>query len=204
MADAKITALPEMGTVAKGDLLAIVDDVMGVPITRKVTLLKFLEVIDGLTAITSGIISTDTLLLLDGGTPKKATIASLWAGRRRYVEFVVFDFTASCATGNGKFYFHVPSELAGLNLEECHAEVITAGTTNTMDIQLHNLTQAADMLSTVITIDTGETGSDEAATPYVINTDEDDLAENDVLRVDVDAVHTTPAKGLILTLGFGL
>ena len=76
---------------------------------------------------------------------------------------------------------------------------MTAGTTNTTDIQLHNLTQTADILSTVITIDSGETGSDTAATPAVINTAEDDLQTNDLIRVDVDAVSTTAAKGLIVT-----
>ena len=32
----------------------------------------------------------------------------------------------------------------------------------------------------------------------------DDVATNDVIRIDVDAVHTTPAKGLIVTLNFRL
>ena len=118
------------------------------------------------------------------------------------VEMVVFDFTTDTATGDGKFYFHVPAALNGMNLVTVHAEVVTAGTANTTDIQIHNVTQAADMLSTVITIDTGETGSDTAATPAVIDTGNDDVATNDVLRVDVDAVSTTAAKGLIITLEF--
>ena len=120
----------------------------------------------------------------------------------RDLEAVVFDFTTACATGDGKFYFTVPQSIGGKNLDAVHARVITAGTTGTMDIQLHNLTQAADMLSTVITIDTGETGSDTAATPAVVDGAEDDVAAYEVIRVDVDAVHTTPAEGLIVTLHF--
>ena len=85
---------------------------------------------------------------------------------------------------------------------EVHAEVITAGTTGTTDIQIANVTQAADMLTTKITIDSGETGSDTAAAAAVIDTANDDVATNDLLRVDVDAVSTTAAKGLIVTLGF--
>ena len=116
------------------------------------------------------------------------------------VQMYVVEAGTATATGDGKFYFHVPASLAGMNIVTVHAEVITAGTTGTTDIQLHNLTAAADILSTKLTIDSGETGSDTAATAAVINTSEDDLTENDVIRVDVDAVSTTPANGLIVTL----
>ena len=120
----------------------------------------------------------------------------------RYLQLTCFDYTTDTATGDGKGYFHIPAGLDGMDLIEVHAQVITAGTTNTTDIQIHNLTQTADMLSTVITIDTGETGSDTAAAAAVIDTAEDDIAENDLIRIDVDAVSTTAAKGLIVTLGF--
>lgn len=120
------------------------------------------------------------------------------------VQMVVFDFATNTATGDGKFYFSVPSSLDGMNLVEVHAEVVTAGTTGTTDIQIHNLTQTADMLSTKLTIDSGETGSDTAATPAVIDATNDDVATNDVIRIDVDAVSTTPAQGLIVTLIFRL
>jgi hypothetical protein len=60
------------------------------------------------------------------------------------------------------------------------------------------------MLSTKLTIDSGETGSDTAATAAVIDTTKDDVATNDLLRIDVDATATTKAKGLIITLGFQL
>ena len=104
--------------------------------------------------------------------------------------------------GDGAYYMHVPPVLDGLNLTYVHARCITAGTTNTLDVQIYNLTQTADMLSTVLTIDSGETGSDTAATPAAIDTGNDDVAVNDVLRVDIDAIHTTAGKGLIVTLGF--
>lgn len=122
----------------------------------------------------------------------------------RYVQAVCFDFTTDTATGDGKFYFHVPAAMDGMNLVEVHAEVITAGTTGTTDIQIHNVDNALDMLSTKLTIDSGETGSDTAAAAAVINTSNDHVNENDVVRIDVDAVSTTAAKGLIVTLGFQL
>jgi|GEM_PF-2024754 len=130
-------------------------------------------------------------------------LAGSYAGTKS-VQAVIFEFGASVQTGDGKFYLHVSSAIAGMNLVAVHAEVITAGTTGTSDIQIANVTQAADMLSTVITIDSAETGSDTAATPAVIDTGNDDVAENDLLRIDVDAVSTTAPLGLIVTLEFRL
>jgi len=121
---------------------------------------------------------------------------------RRGIQMVLFDFTTDVATGDGKFFFHIDPSLDGNDLIDVHAEVITAGTTGTTDIQINNVTQAADMLSTKLTIDSAETGSDTAATPAVIDTANDDVAENDLIRIDVDAISTTAPKGLIITLGF--
>jgi len=120
----------------------------------------------------------------------------------RYFEVVAFDFTIDVAVGDGASYIHVPASYNGMELTEVHALVITAGTTGTTDIQLANVTDAVDMLSTKLTIDSGETGSDTAATPAVINGANAIVATNDVLRVDIDAVSTTAPKGLIVTLGF--
>jgi hypothetical protein len=122
-----------------------------------------------------------------------------FVNNRKSVQMVVTEFSTNTATGDGQFYFHVPKTLAGMNIVAVHAEVITAGTTGTTDIQLHNVTSAADILTTKLTIDSAETGSDTAATPAVISATEDDLTENDLIRVDVDAISTTPAQGLIIT-----
>jgi len=120
----------------------------------------------------------------------------------RYMTMIPISFTASTATGDGQFYAHIPPQMDGYNLTYVHAEVITAGTTGTTDIQIHNVDNALDMLSTKLTIDTTETGSDTAATAAVINTSNDHVNTNDVIRLDIDAVSTTPAKGLLVTLGF--
>ena len=120
------------------------------------------------------------------------------------VEIICFDYTTDTETGDGKGYIHIPTALNGMNLVTVHAEVISAGTTGTTDIQIYNVTDSVDMLSTKITIDSGETGSDTAATAAVIDTANDDVATNDLLRIDVDAVSTTAADGLIVTLEFRL
>lgn len=134
-------------------------------------------------------------------TPQRLSQAAE-ASRKDVQILVVERATAVAVAATGVVDFHISPLLAGMDLVYVHAEVITAGTTGTTDIQVHNVTQAADMLSTGITIDSGETGSDTAATPPVIDTANDDVAENDVLRIDVDAISTTPPQGLIVTLGF--
>lgn len=118
------------------------------------------------------------------------------------IEIYTIDASIDTTTGDGKAYITIPEDLNGWDLTACHARVITAGTTNTTDIQIRNVTDSVDMLSTKLTIDSGETGSDTASTPYVIDTSKDDVATNDLLAIDIDQVSTTPAKGLIVRLRF--
>jgi hypothetical protein len=131
------------------------------------------------------------------------SLAGSYAGTKVF-EVVAFDFTTDMATGDGKAYITIPASAGGMDLVTVHARVITAGTTSTCTIQIANVTQAADMLTTKISIDSAETGSDTAAAAAVIDTANDDVAANDLLRVDVDTIHTTAAKGLIITLEFRL
>jgi hypothetical protein len=122
------------------------------------------------------------------------------------VQILVFDDATDCATGDGAgdVFFRVPSTINGFDLVGVAAQCQTAGTTGTMDVQIHNVTQAADMLTTKLTIDSAETDSSTAATAAVIDTANDDVATGDQIRIDVDAVHTTAAKGLLVELQFRL
>lgn len=132
----------------------------------------------------------------------------------KVVEVTAFDWTTDTATGDGKFYFYVPAALNGMNLISVHAQVITAGTTGTTNVDLARCATVAtgnvcsgtvaDMLSTNLTIDTGEDDSGTAAAAAAIDATNDDVATGQVIRVDVDAVHTTAAKGLIVTMEFKL
>ncbi len=121
----------------------------------------------------------------------------------RYWIGTVIEYVTDATVADGHAYIHIPADLNGYDLVEVHAEVITAGTTGVQTMQIANVTQAVDMLSTLLTIDTGETGSDTAAAPAVIYSDgKEAVATNDVLRIDIDVIHTTAAKGLIFTMGF--
>ena len=108
--------------------------------------------------------------------------------------------------GNGIAAITIPLALNDLYLSgvagTLGAHVYTAGTTGTTDIMLHNLTNAQDMLSTVITIDSGETDSSTAATAPVVNSN-NQVSTADVIRFDIDAVSTgTAANGLEIRMQF--
>jgi len=155
------------------------------------------------TTSVSGISELATTAEIDTGTDTGRTItpdalAGSYAGTKT-VQLHLHP-ALSLTTGDGKVYFVVSDDMAGMNIVRVHARVITAGTTGTTDFQLRNVTQAADILSTKLTIDSTETGSDTAATPAVIDTAEDDLTLNDLIAVDIDAVSTTAPKGLLLTI----
>jgi len=120
------------------------------------------------------------------------------------VQIAVVEPTTDCATGDGKAYLVVPASLNGMNLVGVHGRAITAGTTGTMDVQVRNVTEGVDMLSTKLTWDSTEAGTDTAAAAAVIDTTKDDVATYDLLAIDVDAVQTTKAKGMIITLTFQL
>lgn len=127
----------------------------------------------------------------------------------KVVQMSCVNYTTGTATGDGYGYITIPQKFNGCTLSRVHARVITAGTTGTTDVQLARIRRTTgesfstnDMLSTKLTIDSGEVGSETAETPAVINATYATVATNDVIRIDIDAVSTTAAKGLIITLEF--
>ena len=103
------------------------------------------------------------------------------------------------STGDGKFVFAIPHDLDQAEMVHAAAFVSLAGA---VTVQVRNVTQAADYLTTALTIDSGETTSYTAATPVVI--DDDLLADKgDLIRIDVDAADGT-AEGLGVMLQFAI
>jgi hypothetical protein len=131
------------------------------------------------------------------------------------LQLPIFDWTTDVATGDGKYYVYVDQKLNGMNLVRAHAQVVTAGTTNATTVQIARCAKVtgagdvcsgtvADMLTSLISVDSGENNSTDSASPVDIDESNDDVATGQVLRVDVDAVSTTAPKGLIVTLAFRL
>lgn len=106
---------------------------------------------------------------------------------KRVVGVLVNDSTALTA-GDGKAYFRIPSVMNGWNLVAvaAHMQAGTAAVT----IMFYNVTQAADFLSTALTIDANETDSSTAAVAAVIDTANDDVAVGDWIRLDIDGAGT--------------
>ncbi len=120
---------------------------------------------------------------------------------RKTVEITVLRSDESLTTGDGKAYFVVPADLNGMNLVDADAAVITYSSSGTPTIQIYNLTQTADMLSTRITIDANEYTSYTAEAAAAIDASNDDVATGDILRIDCD-VAGTGTKGLVVILTF--
>ena len=122
---------------------------------------------------------------------------------KRVIQVKVIDDLTTLTTGDGKVIFLVPQELNGYNLVGANAFVTTASSSGTPTIQIRNVTDAVDMLSTRITIDANEYTSYTAAAADVVDATYDDVATGDRLAVDVD-VAGTGAKGLGIILTFQL
>jgi hypothetical protein len=140
----------------------------------------------------------------DSNNPKRGTAQSVAETARVEIVFMPFDLVTDVETGDGAggVFFRVPAWMSGFNITAVAAANGAAGTgTGTTTIQLRNVTQAADILSTPITIDSTETDSSTAAAAAVINASEDDLTTGDLIRVDVDAIPDGDAPvGLIVSI----
>jgi hypothetical protein len=102
--------------------------------------------------------------------------------------------------GDGKFIFAMPEDLDGMVLTSVAGFVTTVSSSGLVTVQVRNITDAVDILSTRVTIDASEFTSYTAATAPVINTANDDLATGDLIAIDVDGVGTG-SKGLGVILG---
>ena len=121
----------------------------------------------------------------------------------RYVQIMAVAKATALTVTDGLAYFHVPAGMDGMDLVEVHAEVFTApvGSTATFEISLNGA--STQMLSTNITIDAGETGSDSAATAAVINASTDDVDTDDLIQINCTQVgSSTAGSGLLVTMGF--
>lgn len=124
------------------------------------------------------------------------------------VSILVFDDSADVvvADGAGDKFWRVPSTFDGMNLVAVAAHVQTAGTTGTTDVQIARTRAGStvDMLSTKLTIDSGEVDTMTAAAAAVINAANDDVATGDRIRIATTAVSTTAPKGLLVEMQFRL
>jgi hypothetical protein len=112
---------------------------------------------------------------------------------------IVFPSDVAVEAGDdaGGWFLVIPEDLDGLRLTHAHAAVYTPG--GALLVQIRNVTQAVDMLTTRISIDAGENTSYTAATQPVIDTANDEVSKGDIIVPDVD---TASGEGLDVILMF--
>lgn len=113
----------------------------------------------------------------------------------------VFADDELVSAGDGYLFFDVDDDLGGAKLTAVYAYVSTVSSSGAVTIQIHNVTGAADMLSTALTIDASEKRSKTAAIAAAIDPAQAAVADGDEIRIDVDGAGTG-AKGLLVTLVF--
>ncbi len=130
-----------------------------------------------------------------------AASGSLVAEGANYIQHDVIiplcDAATACAAGSGSSFI-VRGTLSGATITNIYMDAAYTGTTGTMTVQLRNITRAVDILSTKVQLDSAEPSSDTAATPAVIGNAT--LKFGDIIVPFIAAVHTTPAKGVSITL----
>lgn len=155
---------------------------------------------------TVGKIEIATVAEVDTGTDAtRAVSPDSLAGSNfgeRVVGVMLVTPGTDVATGTDLAFYTIPSSMDGMNLVEVHAEVKTAGTTGVTTFDINK--NGTSMLSTKLTIDSAETGSDTAATAAVIDGTQDDVSTYDVITIDVDGVSTTAPQGAYVTMIYRL
>lgn len=153
--------------------------------------------------------AADTAAKLPAGTNQKLLTADSTQSTglkwqlTKDIELKVIDDATALTTGTGKLIFAIPASLGGCDLTAAHAFVTTASSSGLPTVQVRNVTQAANMLTTLITIDASEFTSYTAATAPVIDSGNKDVATGDLVSIDV-TVAGTGAKGLGVILTFTL
>ena len=149
------------------------------------------ETIPNLGLVTSVDVATDKMSFYDASSAVTRSILlnQVTAFTERTLVVKCVADTIGPSVGNGITHVTIPSTLDGKNLQSAQAHVYTAGTGSLNTVQLHNLTDGVDILSTPITIDSGEKDSSTAATPSVVGGSAG-VSTADVIRIDVDVVAT--------------
>jgi hypothetical protein len=125
--------------------------------------------------------------------------APAWVSGERYIP-VYLNSDVALTVGDYQGWFMIPPALNGWNITFVGA-MRKAGGTGVPALQLRNVTDSVDVLTTKVTIDTSETTSGTAATPPVIDTTKDDVATYDIFAVDVDVAGTSTFN-CIFIVGF--
>jgi hypothetical protein len=114
----------------------------------------------------------------------------------------VFADDEIVTAGDRAFIFAVSRDMDGAVLTGVELAVTTNSSSGIVQVQLRNITQAVDMLSTRLQVDVGELNSKDSGITAVIDAANADVAWGDQIAIDVDAAGTG-AMGLEVHLDWG-
>lgn len=123
-----------------------------------------------------------------------------WVVNRRYISYLLNTDVALNA-GEDAVRFRIPAAFDTWNIVTIAASRKSG--TGVPSFGVRNVTDGVEVLSTNVTIDSGETDSSTAATPAVIDVAHDDVADGDQFAIDVDAAGTSTLYAYI-EIGFQL
>jgi len=101
-------------------------------------------------------------------------------------EIKVDEDLVTVTARDGAFKFDIPSDLDESMLVDIEAWVTAVSTSGDVVVSLWNQTQGHDMLSTPVTIEANELNDKDAATQFVINVANAQVAYGDELWINVD------------------
>jgi len=116
----------------------------------------------------------------------------------RYIS-ILLNTSAVLTAGDDAARFRIPAALNGWDVYSVAASRKSG--TGVPLFQVRNVTGAVDVLSTRISIDSGETDSSTAAAAPVINTANDSVATGDQFAIDVDDAGTNTLYAFV-EIGF--
>ena len=118
------------------------------------------------------------------------------------VEMRILGDNQPLATTIGLTFFTVPAEFDGLKLVGCAAATPAGVGTGQSQFNLANITSGHPLLTTDITIDSGQSTSYTAAVQPVIDSAHAQVSTGDILTIDIDSAGLG-ALGLAVILVFG-
>lgn len=113
--------------------------------------------------------------------------ALTWVPFYRY-EKALLNSTTPLQTGDDAHRFRIEADMNGWNIAT--VGMSRKSGTGVLTVQIRNVSTSVDVLSTKLTIDSGETDSSTAAAPAVINTANDGVLTGQQIAIDVDDAGT--------------
>jgi len=146
---------------------------------------------DGQTSLAAGFAATSLIGAINEVLGESGSISS---------NLICFPAISDVGTGDAANFMAIPLKMSGWVLTRATAQVVTAGETNPTEIQVRRRRSGSDvdMLSGKVSIASLGT----IATPGTIDTGNDDVQTDDMIFIDIDAVSSTPPKGLTVVLEF--